>query len=56
MTGHGQNRQTAAVSQQGAAIRSEALGYGDVASGLFIGGAVALAAGLVVFIVSPKAR
>jgi len=39
-------------SPEGSAIRSEALGYGDVATGLFIGGAVALAAGLVMFLVS----
>ena len=41
-------------SPQGAAIRGDALTYGDVATGLLIGGAVALAAGAVMWLVAPK--
>jgi hypothetical protein len=41
-------------SPQGATIRSNALTYGDVATTLVIGGAVALAAGIVMWIAAPK--
>lgn len=39
---------------KGASIRSDALTYGDVATNLIVGGAVALAAGVVMWLVAPK--
>lgn len=39
---------------RGSAIRGDALTYGDVATALVIGGSVALATGLVVWILAPK--
>ncbi|HEX4512084.1 MAG TPA: hypothetical protein VH054_01065 [Polyangiaceae bacterium] len=41
-------------STKGASIRMDALTYGDVATSLIIGGAVALAAGIVTWVAAPK--
>jgi hypothetical protein len=40
-------------TSKGAAIRSDALAYGDVATALIIGGAVSLAGGIVLWLVAP---
>ena len=45
-----------ACSARGVALRGDALTYGDVATGLFIGGALTVAGAVVLWLTSPKAH